>query len=109
MMVAHDGERMIVNFPGSGIPDQIDWLPLQQVATAAAAMADIRWVEAAHALFSVARTHWIPTILDGEIADADAYRSLLPAIDHAIFFRAWPAQLRRPTRARQRCKLRRSA
>lgn len=85
IFVADDGERMIVNFPGSGIPDQAEWLPLEQVRDAAAVLADIRWSEGAHAAFTEARRCGVPTVLDGEIGHRTSFISLLPLVDHAIF------------------------
>jgi len=85
IFVAHDGERMIVNFRGAGIPDNADWLPLDQLAGAAAAHADVRWVQGAHAYLAAAHALGIPTVLDGETADPDTFALLLPLVDHAIF------------------------
>lgn len=85
VIVSHDGERMIVNYRGTGIPDEADWLPLEQVRAAQAIHADIRWVEGAIAIFSAARSADIPTVLDGEIAADAAFLAVLPLVDHAIF------------------------
>lgn len=85
VLVAHDGERTIVNYRGANLPDNASWLPLQQVAAAQAISADIRWVEGAVALFGAARKAGIPTVLDGEIAVEAAYAAVLPLTDHAIF------------------------
>ncbi|TCS36569.1 sulfofructose kinase [Paucimonas lemoignei] len=85
VLVSQDGERTIVNYRGTGIPDDPSWLPLDQVAEAAAIHADIRWVEGAAAIFSAARKAAIPTVLDGETADTEAFAVVLPWTDHAIF------------------------
>jgi sulfofructose kinase len=85
IIVAQDGERMIVNYPGLGIPDAPAWLPLKQVAHAAAIHADIRWVEGASTIFQAARKAAIPTVLDGETSTVEAFMSVLPWTDHAIF------------------------
>jgi sulfofructose kinase len=84
IIVDASGERQIVNFRGA-FPEAADWLPLDEVARASAVLADPRWVEGAVALFDKARALGIPTVLDGDVADADVFERLLPLTDHAIF------------------------
>jgi sulfofructose kinase len=84
VIVDQSGERQIVNFRGS-FPERADWLPLDEVARASAVLADPRWPEGAVALFTRARTQGIPTILDGDVADAAIFERLLPLTDHAVF------------------------
>ena len=84
VIVDKSGERQIVNFRGR-FPAQADWLPLQDVANASAVLADPRWVEGAVALFGQARALGIPTVLDGDVADAEIFERLLPLTDHAVF------------------------
>ena len=84
IIVDKSGERQIVNFRGS-FPEAADWLPLGDVARASAALADPRWVDGAVALFGKARSLGIPTVLDGDVADAEVFERLLPFTDHAIF------------------------
>lgn len=88
VIVSQDGERMIVNYRGAGIPDDCAWLPLEHVAAAAAIHADIRWVEGAAAIFAAARRARVPTVLDGEAATIEAFTTVLPWTDHAIFSEA---------------------
>jgi sulfofructose kinase len=71
------GERQIVNFRGS-FPEAADWLPLDDVAKVSAVLADPRWVDGAVAMFSKARARGIPTVLDGDVADAEVFERLLP-------------------------------
>jgi sulfofructose kinase len=85
IMVGRDGERMIINFRGAGLDPDASWLPLDRIAQCDAVHGDVRWPEAAHLCYAAARTHGIPTVLDGEIADAGIFASLLPLVDHAIF------------------------
>lgn len=84
VIVDQSGERQIVNFRGS-FPEQADWLPLDTVARASAVLADPRWPEGAVALFTEARVQGIPTVLDGDVADAAIFERLLPLTDHAVF------------------------
>lgn len=85
IFVSRDGERMIASFRGDGIPDNPDWLPLEQLEGAAAVHADLRWVQGAHAYLSAAHARSIPTVLDAETASPEAFSLLLPLVDHAIF------------------------
>ncbi len=79
------GERMIVNFRGADLPADPTWLPLPAVAEADAVLADPRWPEGALALFGAARAAGVPTVLDGDVADAAVFDLLLPHCDHAVF------------------------
>jgi len=79
------GERMIIGFPGANLPVDTGWLPLAQVARSHAVLADARWPEAAQALFSAARAHNIPSVLDAEVADLDGFDPILPLTDYAVF------------------------
>jgi len=84
IIVDGTGERQIVNFRGT-FPEAADWLPLDEVTQVSAVLADPRWVEGAVALFGKARALGIPTVLDGDVADAEVFERLLPLTDHAIF------------------------
>lgn len=84
IIVDSSGERQIVNFRGL-YPEAADWIPLEIVTHASAVLADPRWVEGAAALFRAARARGIPTVLDGDMADAEVFERLLPLTDHAIF------------------------
>jgi sulfofructose kinase len=83
IIVDSSGERQIVNFRGL-YPEAADWLPLDEVARASSVLADPRWVEGAATLFSKARALGIPTVLDGDVADAEVFERLLPLTDHAV-------------------------
>jgi sulfofructose kinase len=48
-------------------------------------LADPRWVEGAASLFGQARRLGIPTVFDGDVADAEIFERLLPLSDHAVF------------------------
>jgi sulfofructose kinase len=84
ILVDMRGERQIVNFRGQ-FPEQADWLPLGQLATTSAVLADPRWVDGAVALFAAARAKTISTILDADVADRHVFEALLPLTDHAVF------------------------
>lgn len=84
VLVDAEGERLIVNFRGSGLPEGADWLP-DDPGDAGAVLADPRWPEGAVHLFTLARARGIPTVLDADVADAQVFHQLLPLTDHAIF------------------------
>ncbi|WP_298214573.1 sugar kinase [Acidovorax sp.] len=79
------GERMIVNFRGALLPPHAGWLPLEQLSQADAVLADPRWPEGALALFGAARARGLPTVLDGDVAEAPVFDTLLPLTDYAVF------------------------
>lgn len=85
ILVDSEGERMIVNYAGAGLPEDADWLELDEVGSAGAVLIDVRWKEGGIAICSRARALGVPTVMDGEAADADIFEALLPLVDHAIF------------------------
>ena len=85
VIVDQNGERMIVNFSGADLPNEADWLQLDRVVNAGAVLGDVRWMEGARVMYAAARSHHIPTVLDGEAANNEIFRTLLPLVDHAIF------------------------
>ncbi len=85
VLVARDGERMIVNFRGADLPESAEWLPFDEIKNSKAVHADIRWISGTKTSFAAARKLGIPTVLDGENADESAYAAILPLTDHAIF------------------------
>lgn len=85
IVVDATGERSIVNFRGMGQPDEALWLPLAQVAESSAVLADPRWPAGAQVAFAAAREAGVPTVLDGDVADAGVFDALLPWADCAVF------------------------
>lgn len=79
------GERMIANFRGENLPIDPNWLPLAELGTADAVLADARWPEAACYVFAEARRLGLLTILDADVASPEVFDVLLPLTDHAIF------------------------
>ncbi|SFJ33615.1 PfkB family carbohydrate kinase [Jannaschia pohangensis] len=61
VMVDRAGERMIVNFPGSDLPETPPPVPEFDVA-----LADCRWPQATEAVLRAARKAGRPAVLDGE-------------------------------------------
>ena len=92
VLVAASGERMLTVFPGR-LDDSADWLPLPEVGSAQAVHADFRWPLGARTLYTAAIARRIPRVLDVDAGGADAVRSLLPLVDHAIFSQPGLAEL----------------
>ena len=61
VMIEPAGERLIVNFPGEGLPTAPPPLPDFD-----AALCDCRWPEAADAVLRAARAAGVPGVMDGE-------------------------------------------
>lgn len=85
IVVDAQGERSIVNFRGAALPDDPSWLPLAAIAQADAVLGDVRWPAGVAAAFGAARACGLPTVLDGDVADAAVFDALLPLTDHAVF------------------------
>lgn len=79
------GERSIVNFRGADLPDDADWLPVEQIADTQAVLGDVRWPAGVAAAFGAARRAGVPTVLDGDVAEPAVFDALLPLCDHAVF------------------------
>jgi sulfofructose kinase len=61
------------------------WLPLHEVAGAAAVLVDMRWLEGARALLAEARRHGVPIIVDADVAPPEALREIIALADHVLF------------------------
>lgn len=85
VFVDETGERHIANFRGAELPASPDWLPLDLIAGAGAVLSDPRWPEGTCTAFAAARNCGVPTVLDAEVAEAEAFERILPLTDHAVF------------------------
>jgi sulfofructose kinase len=77
VMIDAQGERMIVNFPGEGLPGVPPALPPFD-----AALVDCRWPEAAEAVLRAARRGGRPGVLDGERLTPEPLAALA---SHVVF------------------------
>jgi len=77
VMVDQSGERMIVNFPGEGLPETPPPVPEFDVA-----LADCRWPQATEAVLRAARDAKRPGVLDGEKYTSEALAELA---SHVVF------------------------
>jgi sulfofructose kinase len=85
ILVDRAGERLVVPYTDPSLDPDPSWLPLHEVASAAAVLVDMRWLEGARALLVEARRHKVPTILDADIAPTDALREMITLADHVLF------------------------
>ncbi|MEQ1648104.1 MAG: PfkB family carbohydrate kinase [Hyphomicrobiaceae bacterium] len=85
VIVDERGERLIVGQRDAGMPSSTDWLPLERVRDAHAVLGDVRWLEGLRAVFSEARLHGVPTILDADLGAREALPDVLALTDYAIF------------------------
>lgn len=84
VMVDQAGERMIVNYRDTELPDEASWLPTDFSGRAEAVLADTRWTEGAIAGLSAARKSGIPGVLDADEPVPDDPR-LFGAASHVAF------------------------
>ena len=85
VIVDAQGERLLAVFRGSGLEDDPDWLPLDDLAGADALFVDTRWPQGAlHALLA-ARRRGLPSILDADLGEPAILASLAEQAGHSIF------------------------
>ncbi|WP_158804287.1 sugar kinase [Acidisoma sp. L85] len=80
-----EGNRAIILYRSGAIDPDPGWLPLQEISSGDAVLADNRWVDGAVAALKAAAAKGLPGILD---ADGAGDKSSLPAVaaaSHAIF------------------------
>jgi sulfofructose kinase len=85
VLVDATGERLVVPFYDPKLDRSIDWLPLDRVAAADAALVDVRWPEGATAVLKAARAAGIPAVLDADVGAAEAIVGLAGLATHAVF------------------------
>ena len=85
ILVDTRGERLIVNVRGNALEQNADWLPLDQIASAGALLADVRWAEGSRVALAAARKAGVVTVLDGDTATHDVLRSLAGLADYCVF------------------------
>jgi sulfofructose kinase len=79
------GERLIVSFRGTALEAPADWLPLNEVGSADALLADVRWPQGAIAALRAARRARIPTVLDGDTAERAILEALAGEAEYVVF------------------------
>jgi sugar/nucleoside kinase (ribokinase family) len=84
ILVDEEGERLVVPYFDPCLDSDTASLPLHEVASAGAVLCDMRWIQGAERLFSEARRHGVPTILDADVAPVADLRYLMPLADHVL-------------------------
>ncbi|GGF06810.1 ribokinase [Aliidongia dinghuensis] len=85
IIVDAEGERLVVPFADPALDRDPGWLPLHEIADAAAVLVDMRWPEAAEPVLAEARRCRVPTILDADVAPPELLRRMIPLADHVLF------------------------
>jgi sulfofructose kinase len=93
VLVDARGERLVVGYRGSALQAPADWLPRENVLSASAVLADVRWPQGAEAALSAARRARVPAILDGESAPPEVLEKLCTVADHVVFSERGLAEL----------------
>ncbi len=79
------GERLIVSYRGTALEALADWLQLDQIGSAGALLADVRWPQGAIAALRAARRARIPSVLDADTAEPATLRALAGEAEYAVF------------------------
>jgi sulfofructose kinase len=85
VLIDADGERLLAHHDGENLSSDPAFLPLEEVASSDAVLADLRWQEGALALFAAARVAGVPTVLDADVSDLPDLMPLLRLTDYAVF------------------------
>jgi sulfofructose kinase len=79
------GERLIVSYRGTALEAPADWLQLDQIGSAGALLADVRWPQGAVAALRAARRAGIPSVIDADTAEPATLRALAGEAEYAVF------------------------
>lgn len=73
VLIARDGERHIIHYPGDNLPEDPGWLVMQVLDGARAVLIDGRWPRGARTLAEAARRRGLPVVLDLDRASAERW------------------------------------
>jgi len=79
------GERLIVSYRGTALAAPADWLQLDQIGSAGALLADVRWPQGALAALCAARRAGIPSVVDADTAEPATLQALAGEAEYAVF------------------------
>lgn len=79
------GERLIVSYRGTALEAPADWLQLDQIGSAGALLADVRWPQGALAALRAARRAGIPSVIDADTAEPATLQALAGEAEYALF------------------------
>ncbi len=79
------GERLILNTPGTGLDVPPDWIGPGSLAGAGAVLVDMGWPAGAARLLRLAREAGVPSVLDADLGPHAGAAALIPLADHVVF------------------------
>lgn len=79
------GERLIASYRGTALEAPAEWLDLDDIGSAAALLADVRWPQGAVVALRAARRAGIPTVIDGDTAEPAILQALAGEAEYALF------------------------
>lgn len=85
ILVDGAGERLVVPYTDPALDADPGWLPLHEIAGAAAVLVDMRWPEGARAVLMEASRQGVATVVDADIAPPAVLRELISLADHVLF------------------------
>ena len=85
VLVDAAGERLVVPFHDPALGRDAGWLPLGEIAAAAAVLVDVGWPEGAAAVLDAARAAGIPAVLDAGVCPPGTLLGLAARSSHAVF------------------------
>jgi sulfofructose kinase len=91
ILVADDGERLICAYNDPALDPDPAWLPLAEVGSSAAVLADVRWPQGAAAVLDAARRAGRLAVFDGDVGPPDVLLDLARRATHVLFSTAGAA------------------
>jgi sulfofructose kinase len=88
ILVAADGERLVCAYNDPALDHDASWLPVDQIPSFAAVMADVRWPAGAAVVLDAARAAGIPAVFDGDVGPRDSLLDLAARATHVAFSEA---------------------
>jgi sulfofructose kinase len=85
ILVAADGERLVCAYNDPALDRDPSWLPLPEVASFDAVLADVRWPEGAAAVLDAAARARLPAVLDADVGPPEHLLDLAARATHAVF------------------------
>ena len=85
ILIDAHGERLIVSYRGTALEAPADWLPLNELGSAGALLADVRWPQGAVAALRAARRSGVPSVLDADTAESATLQMLAGEAEYAVF------------------------
>jgi sulfofructose kinase len=84
VLVDRHGERLVIPFYDAALGSDAAWLPLDEIAGAAAVLVDVRWPQGAAQVLDKARQSSIPAVLDLDTGPLHDLLTLLPLASHVV-------------------------